>query len=588
MNRSVNRSRRDRRRAVPGAVAAVLVLSACTSSSPPEPYGAAQTPVADAPERCTALSRATIVWPDPTTRTTAVAWREAGMKLDDRRGPGYVLPAHCEVEGRLQDRTGVDGRPYAIRFRVRLPADWNGKLVFEGNGGTGGSLGPTVAAPAGAATPALMRGYAVVSQDTGHDNDVNSDRTRGGASAFGFDPKARENYGGGSLAIVARTARTVTQAYYERMPTRTYFVGCSKGGQEGMVVAQRHPELFDGVIAGAPGFALPRAAVAEAWDTQAFASLLPKEPGDRAPVAARLSSTFTNAQFAAVREAVLAACDADDGVRDGITGDLAACTWTRVAPELKRRICDGGASCLSAAQVSVLDRVLSGARDSRGRALYADWPIDAGIGTAGWRAWKIGPEGAPFPGVNVAMGGPALATIFTTPPTAIADEPQSAFEYVLKFDFDRDAPRLYATDAPFRRSAWTDVGARSPDLSGLRARGAKLIVPHGASDPVFSLNDTLAWWREVDERNGGRASAFVRVFAVPGMAHCGEGPATTEFDTLTALEQWVEQGRAPDRIEARAGADTPWPGRTRPLCPYPKVARFAGGDVESARSFRCE
>lgn len=566
----------------------IVALGACTSSPPPERAPITRTTIADGPQRCDALARASIAWPDPTSRATTVTWRDAGLKLDDRRGPAFVLPAHCELEGRLQDRTGIDGKPYAIRFRVRLPLAWNGKLVFEGNGGTGGSLGATVGALAGGATPALMRGYAVVSQDTGHDNAVNVDPARGGPSAFGFDPKARANYGGAGLAVVARTARVVTQAFYERAPARTYFAGCSKGGQEGMVVAQRHPELFDGVIAGAPGFSLPRAAVAEAWDTQAFASLLPRGTDGRAPAATKLSSTFTNAQFAAVREAVLAACDADDGARDGITGDLAACTWARVAPEMKRRICEGRASCLSASQVSVLDRVLAGATDSRARSLYADWPIDAGIGTAGWRAWKIGPEGAPFPGVNVAMGGPALATIFTTPPTPVADDPQAAFEYVLAFDFDRDAPKLYATDSTFARSAWTDVGARSPDLRGLRARGAKLIVPHGASDPVFSLNDTLAWWREVDGRNGGRAGDFVRVFPVPGMAHCGEGPATAEFDTLSALEQWVEEGRAPDRIEARAGAGTPWPGRTRPLCPYPKVARYAGGDVESAASFRCE
>jgi feruloyl esterase len=133
------------------------------------------------------------------------------------------------------------------------------------------------------------------------------------------------------------------------------------------------------------------------------------------------------------------------------------------------------------------------------------------------------------------------------------------------------------------------MAARSPDLSAFHAHGGKLIVPHGASDPVFSINDTLAWYGEVQRREHGHAADFARVFPVPGMAHCGGGMATDNFDAFAALVDWVEKGHAPDRISASAGSGTPWPGRSRPLCAYPKVARYVGhGSTEQAENFRCE
>jgi feruloyl esterase len=244
--------------------------------------------------------------------------------------------------------------------------------------------------------------------------------------------------------------------------------------------------------------------------------------------------------------------------------------------------------CLSQAQVDVLGRVYAGPKDSTGKSLYSDWPLDAGIGSAGWRIWKIGPAAGGFPGINVAMGAPALAAIFTTPPTALDANPRAALDYALRFNFDRDARKIYAVHPPFQRSAWADISARSPNLERFRARGARMIVYQGASDPVFSLNDTLAWYREVDKLNGGTAANFVRVFPVLGMAHCSGGPATDQFDAFGALVNWVEKGLAPDRIVAKAGPNTPWPGRTRPLCPYPETPRYKGsGSIEDAVSFVC-
>jgi feruloyl esterase len=541
------------------------------------------------PRRCADLSSAG-PWPDRSTRIVTAAWRAAGSEIQMPAGPPLTLPEHCEITGVMQERTGVDGQRYAIRFHLRLPSDWNGRFFFEGGGGTEGELSAAVGIIRPGTPPAVARGYAVVSQDAGHDNATNKVAERGGTAAFGFDPQARANYGGASLRPVAEAAKAMLAAYYERPINRSYFVGCSKGGQEGMALAQRYPEVFDGIVANSPGFALPRAAVAEAWDTQAFGSVV-APPGAKTFDPALLPASFTDAHFALVRNAVLDACDADDGVRDGITSAFGLCTWAKVEAQLTQKACAGSPSdaCLSQAQIAAIGRVYAGAKDSSGRLLYSDWPLDAGIGSQGWRIWKIGGATGGFPGINVAMGAPALASIFTTPPTPVHDDLASSLQFALRFDFDREVQKIYATDDTFKTSAWADISARSPQLESFRARGGRMIVAHGASDPVFSLNDTLAWYREVDQLNGGAASEFVRVFQVPGMAHCAGGPATDQFDAFGALVNWVEAGAAPDRLLATAGPQTPWPGRIRPLCAYPKVARYSGtGSIEDAANFRCE
>jgi len=568
----------------------VLTCLALPTNAGQSAEKAGSTAESDAADRCAQLTTTKGQWPDPTTRIEQSAWHADGSQVQIPMGPPITLPAHCELTGGMQERVGVDGQHYAIHFHLRLPMRWNGKFFFEGGGGTEGELGAAIGQIAPGVAPAIAQGYAVVSQDSGHDNKTNSVPDRGGPVAFGFDPQARANYGGASLKSVAEAAKAIIDVYYGRPPERSYFVGCSKGGQEGMVFSQRFPNEFDGIIAGDPGFSLPRAAVAEAWDTQAFARL-------GAPAGAKsfdpglLPTAFSDAQFQIARDAVLAACDADDGVKDGITAAFGSCTWRRVAPELKRSVCSGTRTgpCLTGAQIDALRRVYAGPKNSKGESLYSDWPLDAGIGSAGWRIWKIGPAAGGFPGINVAMGGPALAAVFTTPPTALEASPKAALDYDLQFDFDRDAPKIYAIQPPFERSAWTDISARSPHLEKFRARGGKMIVFQGASDPVFSLNDTLAWYRDVEKLNSGSAAGFVRVFPVPGMAHCSGGPATDEFDAFGALVNWVEKGVAPDRIEAKAGPSTPWPGRTRPLCPYPESAQYKGsGSIEDAANFVCQ
>lgn len=575
-----------------GAATLATLIAGCTATSSEPSTASANTQPFDA--RCAALGAAmTGSWPEKDTRLISAKYNPAGQISGMPAAPGAPapaidLPSHCELVGTMRERTGVDGQSYAIKFHLRLPEAWNGRFLFEGGGGTNGELGMAIGGSAGS-TPALTRGFAVLSQDSGHDNAINSNPARGGPTAFGFDPQARAEYGGTSLPAVTLAAKAVLSNFYGRAPQYSYFVGCSKGGQEGMMLAQRYPEHFDGIVAAAPGFALPRAALAEAWDTQQFAKVV-KAHGKPLTLDT-LAGSFSNGDLTLVRTAILNACDADDGLVDGLVGNGAKCTSAKVVPQLQRVQCQGekAEGCLSTAQVDALVQVHEGPRGTDGKPLYASFPWDAGWSDMGWRIWKIGVPGM-MPSINVMMGIPALASIFTSPPTPLQASPDVLFDYALKFDFTRDAAAVYATAPGFPNTAWHDIGARSSDLTAFNKRGGKLIVPHGASDPVFSLTDSIEWWREVDQAQGGKAADFTRVFPVPGMGHCQGGPATDKYDAFAALVDWVEGGKAPDRIIAAASPASPWPGRTRPLCPYPYVAKPKAGatNTESADSFTCE
>ncbi len=540
---------------------------------------------------CEAFQSKALKFKDRSVRLVSSRFVAAGPLVfpPNPGGPGRTvqLPAHCEIFGVLRERTGLNGVKFATRFHMRLPTAWNQRFFFQGGGGSNGEVGDAVGQVGPGFIPALAQGYAMLTQDSGHDNATNTDPAMNGPLAFGFDPIARSDYGDLSLKATSQTGKEVLLHYYGKKPRYSFFVGCSKGGQEGMVFAQRYPEEFDGIVAAAPGFSLPRAALAEAWDTQAFGSLV-KAPGAASFDVTQLHKAYSNGDLELVRSAILLACDKDDGLEDGIVGDFTRCTDDKVLPQLSARLCaqDKAEGCLTQRQVDALQRSRQGPRDSQGRALYSDWGWAPGIADVGWRMWKIGMPN--WTAMNVSLGARSLASVFTTPPTVVKDGDQTAADYQSAFDFDRDAARIYATDAVFKRSAWRDVGARSPDLKAFQRRGGRMIVPHGDSDPVFSLNDTLAWYREVDGLAKGKAASFVRVFPVPGMCHCAGGPATDNYDAFGTLVKWVESGNAPEQMTATAGPGSPWPGRERPLCAYPQVARYNGsGDPEKAASFSC-
>src|SRR3982750_1942081 len=260
-----------------------------TTATPPR--GAATSMVVTTPaERCAALARlARDAWPDTSTVISAASLRAPGA--------APTLPEHCEVTGHLHERTGIDGQRYSIQFHMRLPTSWNGRFLFQGGGGSDGAVGDAIGAIGPNIPSALARGFAVLSQDSGHDNRTNNDPARQGSIAFAFDPQARRDHAYASLDVTTRTGKAIVQAFYGRTPDRSYVYGCSEGGREGMVFAQRFPELFDGIVAAAPGFALPKAAIAEAWDTQAFVGLAKRAglvDSSGAPIIAR---TFSDADF---------------------------------------------------------------------------------------------------------------------------------------------------------------------------------------------------------------------------------------------------------------------------------------------------
>jgi feruloyl esterase len=499
--------------------------------------------------------------------------------------PPAVLPAHCDLTGVLQERSGALGQHYAIHYHLRLPDAWNGRLLFQGGGGTDGDLGNAIGDTGGSAPPALARGFAVVSQDSGHDNATNTDPTWGGQTVFGTDSVARRNYGHASLPLVTQAAKAIVARYYGKAAKHSYFFGCSKGGQEGMAAAQRYPSLFDGIVAGAPGFALPRAGLNEVWSVQHFADLARKQTGQPATIAS-IAATFTPAQFGVVRKAILEACDAADGLADGITADFRRCTSKLVLARLKQKVCAPGQSgdCLTDPQIATLAKVMEGPGDRSGRAMYAPWAWDAGVGSPMWSLWRVG--SAQMPAFDVVLGGAAMATVFSTPPVSVAPTPAALLAFQQDLDLSAAERSIYASNTEFPQSAWQDIGMHSSDLRAFFARGGKMMVPHGAADPVFSLLDTLQWWDRVEARFGRQTSDHLKVYPVPGMAHCFGGPAVSDYDLLQPMVDWVERGKTPS-ILARAGDQTPWPGRTRPLCAWPRIARYRGGDHEKAESFAC-
>jgi feruloyl esterase len=331
-----------------------------------------------------------------------------------------------------------------------------------------------------------------------------------------------------------------------------------------MIASQRLPELFDGIVAGNPAFHLGGVTIAEAWDTIAFTAIAPTDGGE--PI---LSRAFSDDDLALVSTGILAACDGLDGLVDGLVEAPSACTFD---PGVL--VCPGAKApgCLSSDQVEALDRSFAGPRDAAGTPLYTTWPWDAGVGSPGWRAWKLGTSAtATSNAANVTLGFEVIRYLYLTPPDPDFDP--------LAFDFDVDPARMTA--------AAEIVDAVSTDLRAFRKRRGKILFYAGLGDPVFSANDLIDYYDRLAAGTGGlsRTRRFARLFLVPGLNHCVGGPALDRFDPLTPLVAWVEKGRAPRAIVATGNA---FPGRSRPLCPYPEESRWRGsGSIDDARRFRC-
>ena len=539
-----------------------------------------------------------------------------------------ALREHCQVQGTLEGgRLGFGPSPgdatkaernqvYAIRWMLRLPSDWNGRFYFSGGGGTNGNVGDALGGTA------LAKGYAVVSQDSGHNNAVNVSAEVGTAT-FGYDPQARVNFGYRSYDLVTRLAKALIKIYYGEKPEFSYYVGCSEGGREGLVMSQRFPQHFDGIVAGNPGMDLSKSSLAEAHSVQQFAAAAAKQgfytstPPGNIPWA---NKALTDANLVTVANAILSSCDELDGLTDGMVNNFEAC---RFDPAV---LGPAGSGELNEAQVTALQNVFAGPMNSRGKPLYSSWYWDPGIAATvsfiSWRNWKMGAysptlPAPPFPPVtyntaaaqSIGLGGASVPFIFRTPPdfptaggvsvSGNASAPDALMPFILSYSFDTDAPRIYATHGLYTESAASFMYSSSTNYGRFKARRGKLIVYTGGADPVFSAQYHVDWYKRLTRENHGfkATQKFARLYYVPGMQHCGGGIATDRFDAFSALVNWVEKGEAPDRIVASVDpansalddlATPVSPERTRPLCPYPRIARYNGaGSIDRAENFSC-
>ena len=450
--------------------------------------------------------------------------------------PVDATPAYCAVEAEIRPEPGS-----RIGAVFRLPERWNGKVLGIGGGGFAGNLSPEAAADG------LARGYAVIQNDMGHATTSALD------PAFAILPDGSPNvpgvvdFGHRATHLATVAGKAVAERVYGEPPERAYWQGCSTGGRQGLAEVQRYPDDYDGVIAGAPVYT-PVTYSNAILRVQAFHGA----PG----------SNLDPAHIPLISAAVMSACDADDGVEDGIITDPRACTWDPAELECTD---DAAASdsCLTASQVGTVRRVYDGVRTTDGE--FAAMPLMRG-GESDWARRMIGNEQMPL-GLNALLGAPFMSYI------ALADPDYD----ILSFDPDRDMARLNGG------LAGAEVHQQDPDITDFVDGGGKLLLWHGFNDPGPSPLSTIEYFEAVQHETPGAADG-VRLFLAPGVLHCRGGAGPDQFDALSALEAWVENGDAPERmIATKADSDL-----TRPLCAYPALPEYDGtGDSNVAESFSC-
>ncbi|HUL91755.1 MAG TPA: DUF6351 family protein [Burkholderiales bacterium] len=533
-----------------------------------------------------------------------------------------TVPAHCLVSGTTNaGRIGAETSPgapvgrytYAITWQARLPDAWNSKFYMPGGGGTDGSVPNT--------TTRLSRGYAAAANDSGHSNAVNSDPLAGGSASFGTDYPARVDFAYNAIDVTTRTAKRLVEIYYADAPEYSYFEGCSMGGREAMMVTQRFPSYFNGVVSGDPAFRITKVGVWATYEGQQLAALARARgliSGFGVPFA---NNTFANDDLQLVSKAVLQACDGLDGVADGMVSNAQACTTRRVKPVLEALLCPAGKTpaCLAADQVeAILNIYTSGAPNSHGKPQYARWMWDAGIAgctspvdcntpgapniNIGWRLWNVGIFNPAFvPHVSntangalnfASLGGGAIPLLFATPPILPAPTANDGLaNLIMNYDFDTLAASIFGTSAAFPVSDTELLNVDDTDLSPFKRHGGKLLIWQPQTGGPFSPQDMVNWYSSMSREMNGfeETQRFARLFLMPGANHCGGGPSTSTIDPFSPIVDWVENDNAPATLLGTAPAATPWPGRTRPLCPYPAYARYRGaGDINVAASFACQ
>jgi feruloyl esterase len=519
-------------------VRAVSALFACLAAAAP---ASAATP-------CEALAQLTL----PGASISSAVSVPAGSSTPPGGRPVANLPAFCKVTGVINPAADSN-----IRFEVWMPSSgWNGRFEGVGNGGFAGVINYSDMGSA------LSRGYATASTDTGHQGGPTD-----AAWAIGHAEKIAD-FGYRAIHETAEKAKAVISAFYGQSPRHSYFASCSNGGRQALMEAQRYPADYDGIIAGAPANFWTHLLSAAAFDINATLA---------DPV-----SYIPQRKLPAIQAAALSACDALDGVKDGLIENPAECHF-----EPATLLCKGpeSDSCLTAAQVEALTKVYTGPRSSKGEQVFPGYSPGGEAEPGGWSAWITG--GAPQQAAMFFFGTHFFQSMVYADP---------AWDF-RTFQVDRDTKT--ADDKMARL-----LNSTHSDLKRFKERGGKLILYHGWSDAAIPAQATIDYYQTVVSKMGAKDSAsFVRLFMVPGMQHCGGGSGPNTFgagaaegdaqhDMGRALERWVENGVAPEQIVATGYKSRSDPAsgvaRTRPLCAYPQIARWKGsGSTDDAANFAC-
>jgi feruloyl esterase len=527
-------------------LAAVLPAVALAASSP-APAAIEVSPASAA--ECEAI--ANLKLPD-TTISSSKAVAAGPFTPPGGRGGGRGsadVPAFCQVHGMLAPTPQSK-----ISFEVWLPAaNWNGKLQVVGNGGLAG----TISYPAMAS--ALRDGFATASTDTGH--------TSSESPAWLADRERLIDYSYRGLHLTTVNAKAIVKAYYTEQAKHAYYTGCSTGGKQGLMEAQRYPADFDGILAGDAANFWTHQMASEVWN-----GVMTSTP----------ETNLSKEKLQLLQDASLKACDALDGAADGLVSDPAHCKF-----DPGKLQCTGAdaPTCLTPAQVSAVRKLYDGPTNPRtGKRFYPGFYPG---GEMGWAANTV---------INKTKKSGVSSYDFWG--YALYKNPEWPFP---TFDFDRDVQRADEDLAPV-------TNATNPNLEEFRKLGHKLIYYHGAADPLIPAQNGIDYFETVVavEKGLDRAQSFYRAFLVPGLYHCSGGPGPIAFgtsqpapasqrdadhDALRALERWVESGTAPAKIVATKYMDgDPAKGVAlqRPLCPYPQVAKYNGsGDMKDAANFAC-
>jgi feruloyl esterase len=449
-------------------------------------------------------------------------------------GPGTKdLPAFCRVIGVVAP---------AINFEVWLPPSsgekqWNGKFNGVGNGGLAGSISYS------AMVQSLARGYATASTDTGHVNQPGND-----AWPLGH-PELIVDFASRSIHMTAVVAKEVIKSYYNKAPQYSYFTGCSGGGGQALSEAQRFPNDYNGIVAGAPAN-YPT----HMWPGELYAAYAThRDPANMIP----------NEKLQVITNAVLAACDSLDGVKDGLLGDPRRCKFDPATIQ-----CPGpdGPNCLTAAQVDSVKKIYAGLKDPSTEKQF-------------WYGYEMSSEPG-WPGhINDPFGVPLSYLKYMA-----FQDPNWDWK-----TFDLADPKNFARIAEASQKLGPVLDSVNPDLSPFKKLGGKLIQYHGWIDQNISPLNSISFYESAEKKMGGEKATqdFYRLFLAPGMGHCGGGAGPNTLDALTSLEQWVEKARAPEQIIATHSTDGKV-DRARPLCPYPQVAKYKGsGSIDDPANFVC-